>query len=204
MKKRLIFGLVIVLVLASNFGVSQSSAAIIFHDDFESEPVPPNPPGYTVNYDGFANWDVIGSGVDLTGSLSWEPQVNSIVVDLDGTSGSTLTTKQAFQLVPNMYYTLTFDLIGPLGGTPLDTVVVELGNALNESITIDQGAPLQTYIRTITVTSPTTGNLSFTDLGADSNGALLDNVQLAESVIPEPQSILTLFIGVFVLCLRRR
>ncbi len=198
--RRFIVGLALVLMLAWIVGANQSSAATIFYDDFESEPVPPIPPsGYIGNYDGFVNWDVVGSGVDLFNSLF----VNSIVVDLDGTSGSTLITKQVFQLMPNMYYTLTFDLVGPRGGMPLDTVVVELGNVLNESITLDQGAPLQTYIRTITVTSPTTGNLSFTDLGADSNGALLDNVQLEESV-PEPTTPIMLLMGATALLFKRR
>ena len=58
---------VAVVVLVVLGGASQSRATITFHDDFESEPVPPIPPNYIGNYRGFANWGVIGSGVDLVG-----------------------------------------------------------------------------------------------------------------------------------------
>jgi len=173
-------------VVVSLIGSGHADATIIFSDDFESEPTPEPPSNYIGNYNDFANWDVLGSGVDLVGPGS--PHVDSIVVDLDGTSGSTLVTKRAFDLLPGMYYTLTFDLLGPVGGTICDTVVVELGSVFSESITLLRGAPFETFTRTITVTEATTGKLSFTDLGADSNGAYLDNVQLEEAVIPEPST----------------
>ncbi len=179
-------------VAAMAMGVCPSQAATLFSDDFESETTPPITPGYIADYAGFAKWDVVGVGVDLVGPLatpSWATFVDSIVVDLDGVQGSTLVTKQEFQLLPGNGYTLTFDLGGPLGGTFHDTVVVELGSAFNESITFE-GRPLfETFTRTITVASPTTGRLSFTDLGADSNGALLDNVRLQSNSVPEPTSL---------------
>ena len=180
-------------------GASQSHAETMFSDDFESETVPPIEPGYIANYQDFAKWDVIGSGVDLIGP-GWHPIPNhSMRVDLDGSSGSTLITKQTFDLLPSMYYTLTFDLSIPAGGDYWDTVVVELGSVFNESITrVARGfgeVPTETFTRTITVTDATSGKLSFTDLGADCCGMFLDNVRLDATAIPEPSTLVILGIG---------
>jgi hypothetical protein len=58
-------------------GVRLAPADTIFTDDFESEAVPPIPPGYIGNYDTFMNWDVIGAGVDLVGPLLGDFSVSS-------------------------------------------------------------------------------------------------------------------------------
>ncbi len=152
------------------------SAAIPFFEDFESETEPADPPGFTENYSAFEKWDVFGTGVDLIARRFFPDQ--GIVVDLDGSSGSTLVTNQEFDLSPGLYQ-LSFELGGPFGGTPEDTILAALGDAFIELITIDRGAPFETFVREITINEPTRGRLSFTDFGADSNGALLDNVKLS-------------------------
>jgi len=168
-------------------------AGLIFFDDFESEPAPPHPPGYIPNYNSFQFWDVIGSGVDLVSpGVEFPPRVDSQMVDLDGTSGSTLVTKQAFDLQPGTYI-LEFRLGGPVGGETLDTVEVALGSVFFDSITVMENDPFVSFNYTIVVNSVTTGKLSFTDLGADSNGAYLDDVSLSQ--VPEPSACSMLLIG---------
>jgi hypothetical protein len=59
------------------------------------------------------------------------------VVDLDGTSGNTLVTKEESDL-PSRFYELSFEVGGPDGGMPQVKITASLGDIFNESIAIDE------------------------------------------------------------------
>lgn len=158
-----------------------TSRGVYFQDDFQQEADAPIPPGYIEDYRNFAKWDVIGSGVDLAGPGGNYPMDFSKSVDLDGTSGSTLRTKEQIAL-PAGHYKLQFDLGGPLGGTAIDQVRVDVGDLFNETIAVARGSGFETYRRAVTVEESTKAHLSFTDLGADRNGAYLDNIVFREAI----------------------
>lgn len=204
------------LLLAATIIAASSSQVlaglITFSDNFESEPVPPDPPSYIPNYRDFQQWDVIGAGVDLVGPGGlFPPRIDSLMVDLDHTSGSTLITKEAFDLVPRVYK-LSFDLGGPVGGTLFDTVRVDLGSVFSEEFTVQRGDPFVTFERKIMINHLVAGpaKLGFTDLGADSNGAFLDNVSFASvdnqpiHHNPEPSTLALSMIGLACLVGCRR
>ena len=160
-----------------------AEANVIFSDNFESESRQSQK--MIVKYSAFQNWDVIGSGgVDLIGPNGGYPaRIDSQMVDLDGYSGSELITKKTFDLSPGTY-TLTFDLHGPAGGKAEDSVVVGFGETYSQHINVKKDAPKLNHKRTIVVKAPAKGKLSFKDLGADANGAFLDNVKI--TFIPAP------------------
>jgi hypothetical protein len=62
--------------------------------------------------------------------------------------------------------------------TPPNTILVSLGDAFQETITLNSYAPVSTYTRTIHVTAPTSAKLIFDHAGGDNHGLLLDNVGL--------------------------
>lgn len=201
MRFLLLAGVLIVTLTA------ECRASVIFSDDFEAEATVPDPPAYIGNYDSFQYWDVIGSGgVDLVGPSStlWPPRIDSQMVDLDGNSGSTLITKQSFSLLPGTY-TLSFTLVSPASGQAPDTVNIELGTVFSDSYTFNNGDDTAiNFTRTIVLAAGTTGKLSFTDFGADSGGAYLDDVSLefTPAAVPEPSSMALLAVGVLGIAFR--
>jgi uncharacterized protein YjdB len=150
-----------------------------FVDDFNSE----NGGRAADNYTGFSHWEVLDGSVDLVGAHPYDdflPKENGIGVDLDGTSrnAATLRTKTVFPLQPGSYV-LSFQLAGSPRPSDPNTVVVSLGTAYREEITLPNFAPLRTYLRTIQVREPTTARIVFDHLGGDSYGILLDNASLS-------------------------
>lgn len=141
------------------------------------------------------NVDVVGGA--LFGSLCHAPESGNCV-DMGGTGGKNpsgnieLTT--ALNLAPGTYY-LSFDLIGSQRDTTTQTTVnfgsysqmFTLGpNDFTSGIVTNQavvwgGGPIQ---------------LQFVDnSSADNIGALLDNITITTSPVPEPESLLLLATG---------
>lgn len=149
--------------------------SILLDDNFDSE----NGGVGAGVYTGFANWDVTKGSIDLLGPNGFLTNTG-LYVDLDGTGGGsagTLVTRKSFTLNPGTYQ-LQFDLAGNSRNNDPDTVNVSLGNVYFESFTLNGTAPVRTIIRTINVTTATTGRLVFEHLGYDFVGLLLDNVKL--------------------------
>jgi hypothetical protein len=140
-----------ILGLILGIGWAQTgSAAVLFSDDFNSEP---QSLGTTPLSPAFANWTVTTGSVDVIGSIptpnfDFYPG-NGNYVDLDGSNNQlgTLASKATFGAGT---YTLSFDLSGYTynGQYPLESTLISIGNwsqlitpSVDSSIT--SGAPMQ-------------------------------------------------------------
>ncbi len=189
-------------------------AGSIFFDDFNSE----NGGVPTINYTGFANWDVTRGRVDLIGPGLFDAYPgNGLYVDLDGSTvggdqaiAGRLESKTVFPLAAPVYV-LEFDL-GGTTQTEDNIVTVSLGSVFSETFTLPNipglgTTPFTHITRTISIASPTSGRLVFDHAGGDNYGLILDNVRL--SAVPEPGSAILvgsclLLLGLWKLRSRRR
>ncbi len=150
--------------------------------DDENEGVP------ELDYADFSNWNVSDGSFDLIGNgfFDFFPQ-NGLYVDLDGSieNPGVLRSNESFTLERGIYY-LQFDLAGSQRGDT-NTVTVRLGDVFNEQFTLDSSEPFINISRTIIVTTPTAGRLSFelTAGGGDNVGLILDNVDLNADIFTE-------------------
>jgi hypothetical protein len=152
-----------------------ASRRIILEDSFDME----NNEKGALNYNSFSKWVVKDGTVDLIGNGFYDfVPGRGLYVDLDGSTNRAglFETRQVFQLDPGKYI-LSFDLAGSQRGDT-NTVTVKLGNVFTENITFASNEPMRTIKRTINVSSPTSGTLSFKNSGGDNYGLLLDNVRL--------------------------
>jgi len=156
-----------------------TSAATIFFDNFDSNPLGTNqiPAGWTVT-DGTV--DVIGSP-DLFDLIPG----NGRYIDLDGNTFDAGILSRSFNFVAGSTYTVTFDLAGSHRGTNNEIVDVTFGTTV-ATYTVAPADPFT--LRTMIFTPNTSGiyALLFSNRGGDEVGALLDNVTV--SGVPEPAS----------------
>jgi hypothetical protein len=185
-------------------GSLNAQASVLFSDNFNTE----NGGVGELNYNNFANWNVTDGTVDIIGNGYYDFYPgNGLYVDLDGSTGQagTMTSKTSFDLTPGTY-TLSYDLGGSQRGD-INTVDINVGSLYSTSLTLDSSYPLTQFNDTFTVTSPTSANISFHNLGGDNVGDILDNVQLTSdtSTVPEPSTIwLFLFAGVMLFWTNKR
>jgi len=152
---------------------------VLLTEDFNGE----NDGRYALNYTDFARWTVTAGSVDLVGRPPYDdflPKAQRLYVDLDGTSkaAGTLRSKARFDLLPGTYR-LAFKLAGtPRPNQPPNTVIVSVGGAFRETITLRSYAPLKPYMRTFRVRSHERANLAFEHLGGDDYGIFIDDIRL--------------------------
>lgn len=151
-------------------------SAIIFQDNFDAE----NGGRPAFGYTGLQNWQFLAGNVDLIGvggEYDYFPG-NGLYLDLDGVyAGATIRTRASFDLAPGTY-SLRFRLAGSQRGDT-NTATVTLGTLFSEAITLPSSASLTAYTRPITVTQPTTVQLTFAQGGNDGFGLILDDVSLS-------------------------
>lgn len=164
-------------------GAVSVQAAILLQDDFDTETL-------GVNYNGFTNWTVVSQTgtVDLVGAGFYDffPG-NGNFVDLDG------STSDAGVLQSNYIFTAgTYELSFYLGGSTrgdINEVLVTLGD-WSQTFTLNSADPLA--LNSFTITTATSGALSFSNSGGDNLGAILDNVTVStpQNAVPEPATML--------------
>jgi len=171
------------LIALSLAGLQGAQAGTLFSDNFNSE----NGGVGTLNYTGFANWNVASGGgaVDLIGNgfFDFLPG-NGLYVDTEGSTGlgGTMVTKSTFNFVPGLDYTLSFDLAGDQrGGDRSEIVTVGGGSILDKDLVLPsgQGFTLETF--SFTVSSDESSTLSFAAGENGDVGLLLDNVELTSA-----------------------
>jgi hypothetical protein len=184
---------------------ASNARADIFFDNFEEEA-----PG-GLNYDAFHNWTVSGGTVDVIPATDLGlPASHGFVVDLDGsTAQAGIMESNALTLAAGSY-TLSFDLAGSQRGD-VNIVDVFVGTSASggafgsNTYTLDSGDPFSTFSIPFTVgTSTADGRIFFHNRGGDNVGALLDNVSVTATAVPEPSALLSLSFGLAALGLAGR
>lgn len=186
------------LVLAGLLaGASAAQAAVVFSDDFNADTL-------GLNYNAFVNgWTVSDGTVDLigTGFFNFYPG-NGNFVDLDGSTGNAGVLSKSLSLTAGLTYTASFSLGGSTRGDT-NQVAVAFGTSL-ANFTLLSADPLAP--QSISFTPGSSGNytLSFSNAGGDNLGAILDNVAVSTTPIPEPQTYAMMLAGLATLLVAAR
>ncbi len=197
-----LFGILIIM------GITTTAYAdtILLNDDFNSENLGT---GWAGNYTSFSNWIVTDGYVDLAGYGSWDflgtGSPYGVYVDLDGSNNKagTLRSRTDFILAPGTLL-LQFDLAGSQRGEYENyrdnKVNVKLGTLYDETFTPNANDLFTTYSRYINIVTATNAYLIFQNMpdgtyDGDNIGALLDNVKLTVTTIPEPATLMMFGLG---------
>lgn len=182
------------LAIVAALGLSSANraeAGFLLQDNFNGE----NGGNGALNFNSFTNWNVTNGTVDLIGNGFFDLLPgNGLYLDLDGSTFQAGLLSSKLTFAPGTYV-VQFDLAGSQRGTP-ENVTVTLGS-FSESFHRESSDPFTTVTRTVTTTSA--GSLSFQNDGGDNVGALLDNVSVSTSAVPEPASLA--LVGTGVACL---
>jgi hypothetical protein len=176
------------------FGLTMTaSAALLFQDSFDSE-------NLGLNYSAFANWNVTDGTVDVIQDDGvYFPIIGRAgkFVDLDGSTldAGILTTKQTFNFLGGVNYTLYFDLAGNQRGSSPDAFSVQVAVA-NLAFSVISSAPFTTYSLSFGSATDFSGTIAFQNAGGDNIGTLLDNIRLESAArVAEPATLLLLGAG---------
>jgi MYXO-CTERM domain-containing protein len=198
-----------VLAFAVVAMVSMSAfAGTVLSDDFNGE----NGGAPTLNYTGFAKWDVTAGAVDLIGNGYYDfLPGNGLYIDMDGSTSQAGTMVSKQLPVGAGTYDLSFDLAGNQRGGIDDSVIVtaKVGGAAvySEVFAFPYFQPFTKITRSFAVVDPGMLELSFAGTGGDNVGMLLDNVNVSTSAVPLPAAGwagLALLGGIGALRLRRK
>ncbi len=178
--------------LASFAAAHPASAQVLLSDTFDSE----NGGAGTFNYTGFAHFDA--SNVDLIGGGFFDTiPGNGLYVDLSGNSNGSLTSKTNYTLTPGSYE-LRFDLGNPDRGgydVAANSTTVTLGSVYSQTFQLPVADSFTTFTEDFTVSSATTGYLSFAENNPTPTGDYLDNVSLTQTSAPVPEASTTVSFG---------
>ena len=177
-----------------------AQAATIFSDGFETT----TPAGNAVP----SGWSVTNGTVDTVGLAYFGNLCNGSgrCVDLDGSTGNAGELSRSFSLLAGNTYLLAFDLAGNRRGAGTETGTVSFGTAsLNYSMSTSAStAAYQQFTLAFTPTTSGMYAVKFANFGGDNQGAILDNVSISVSAVPEPQTYVLLALGLAALAVVRR
>ncbi len=170
--------------------VISAQATTIFQDNFDTE----NGGVGVLNYNSFSKWSVFDGTVDLVGNGFYDffPG-NGLYVDLDGSTSNAGVLQSKYSFTAGTYE-LSFYLGGSTRGDT-NVVTVTLGD-WSQVFTVSTGDGL--VLKNFTLTTSSSGALSFSNSGGDNLGAILDNVTVATSqnLVPEPGTMVLFGTGI--------
>ncbi len=174
-----------------------AGAAPVFSDNFDSYPL-------ALNWPGGGGWTVSNGSVDLIGNPVFYDFLpgNGRYVDLDGSSGDSGEFANSVNLTGGVTYTLSFRLAGSQRGTA-ETVAVDFGTA-SATFTRNGADPFTTASVNFTPTTTGSYGFSFENSGGDNVEALLDNVEVLASSVPEPGTYALMLVAMGIMGSMRR
>jgi choice-of-anchor C domain-containing protein len=194
------------------FAMAPSAAGagpLLLNGSFElgPDPFPIHDIGVPAGSTAILGWTVLGGGIDLLED-PWNVSDGLRAIDLDLNSPGGI--EQTFATMAGLAYLLTFDLSGnPEGGASTKHMQVSVGDASQDysfdspATTLDQIAWQSMTLRFLALSESTT--LRFKSLSASgSYGALIDNVSVTATPVPEPSTLLLLGTSAGLLVARRR
>ena len=183
------------VALASLAAAHPASAQALLSDDFNSE----NGGVGQLNYTGFASFNAVN--VDLIGNGYFDAVPGSgLYVDLSGNSNGSLTSSTEYALAPGAYE-LQFDLSNPDRGgydVAANSTTVTLGSVYSQTFQLPVADAFTTFTEDFTVSSATTGFLSFAENNPTPTGDYLDNVSLTQLSDPVPEASTTVSFGLLL------
>lgn len=211
------------LVLAALMGAAlaagaSAQAAVLLQDDFDGDSA-----STVLNFNSLTNWTVSDGTIDYIRSGAYG--IGCVggtggCLDMDGSTSNAgqITSSATFSLTAGVTYTLTAQISGNQRGGASDSLTLGLIDAATDaslsSFTlppIDPGAAfsaLGTYSLSITPVASTSVRVSFSGIGGDNIGPILDNVLFTDDTRPipvsEPGTALLAGLGLLALALYGR
>jgi hypothetical protein len=172
-----------------------SAQTTLLSDTFNSE----NGGAGQLSYTNFANFNVTQNDVDLIGNGFYDAiPGNGLYVDLSGAANGAIQSKTDFMLTPGTYE-LQFDLANPDRGSQYNSAgnstTVTVGNVYSQTFQIPVAEKFTTFTEDFTVSSATSGFLTFAENHNTPAGDYLDNVSLTQTspaAVPEASTTVSL------------
>ena len=142
--------------------------------------------------------DVLGTGF---GAFLCVGSSSGNCVDLNGDAAGRLSTTSPIVLAAGSYV-LTFTLNGSQRGVATSTTV-SLGSLFTQTFPENSG-DLNVFAINFSVASSTSATLTFTSNTSGATGALLDNISLDTSTVPEPTTFILIGGGLLPIALLAR